>query len=73
MTKNTESLLVAFMKCAANSGGITTLPAQQFIGRHSGNKEFAKEVKKITNADVKRTFPQIIAARESAQNTGKFL
>lgn len=73
MTKNTEDLLVAYMKCAAHSGGITTLPAQQFIDRHSGNKEFAKAVKKITDADVEKIFPQIIAARESAQNTGKFL
>lgn len=73
MTNNTESLLVAFMRCAANSGGVTTLPAQQFISRHAGNKEFAKNVKKITDADVKKAFPKIIAARESAQNTGKFL
>lgn len=73
MTQNTESLLVAYMKCAAHSGGIATLPAQQFIGRHSGDKEFAKEVKKITDANVKKAFPEIIAARESANNTGKFL
>lgn len=73
MTKNTEDLLVAFMKCAAHSGGIETLPAQQFISRHSAHKEFVKEVQKITNTDVEKIFSKIVASRKQSEESGKFL
>jgi hypothetical protein len=73
VTKNTEDLLVAYMRCAAHSGGIETLPAQQFISRHNGHKDFVKEVKKNTNADVEKTFPKIAASRKQSEQTGKFL
>ncbi len=73
MRKRIESLLVAFMKCAAYAGGVQTLEAQQFRERRKTLKAFYKTSSRITNEDVKKLFPNIVAAKIAASEMGTSL
>lgn len=73
MNSPTERLVLRFTKCAAHAGGVETLEAYNFRKRYTRNKEFWKASAKITNADLERLHPEIVAAKRAANEMGTSL
>jgi len=70
---NLERLIKAFMKCAAYAGGVGTLDAVQFRERNRSNIVFFEKSGTITDADVAKKFPDIVATKIAAEGMGTSL